>query len=209
MIRALSLWISSVVLLLSGCTEALKLDVERCLDLPDSLGALYIQLDTSMTQASSWRHPSDYKCGAEWVQCYAYNNWPMHRDTSYFTSRPDSLFQFTLRYSFYSPEECGWPSSIQDDRSTAEEQLAHMIHIRQLENPKWMPVAQGVLQIHGAQWTFLCTSDSLSLHNDVFESNTNYAGRTIVLTWQRIAPSRAPFNFEAYARRQFETARFD
>ena len=209
MIRALSLWISSVVLLLSGCTDAPKGDVERCFDLPDGLGALYIQLDTNLSQVGQWKHPSDYKCGAEWVQCYAYNNWPMHRDTSYFTSRPDSLFQFTLRYSFYSPEECGWQPSIQDDRSTAEERLAQMLLMRHQENRTWMPVAQGVQEIHGVQWTFLCTSDSLSLCNDVFEGYTNYAGRSIILTWQRTAPSPAAFNFEAYARRQFETARFE
>lgn len=183
--------------------------MERCLDLPEGLGALYVQLDTNLNRTGGWKHSSDYKCGAEWVEGYSYANWPMHRDTSYFTALPDSLFQFTLRYSFYSPEECGWQSSTQDDRTTAEEQLAHMLLMRHQENRTWMPVGQGVVEVHGVLWTFLCTSDSISLRNDAFEGYASYAGRNIVLMWQRVAPSRAPFNFEAYARRQFETARFD
>lgn len=207
--RFVVLGIGTLLLLFAGCAKPTSGSVERCLDLPNGLGSLYIELDSNLTHAGRWQHASDYKCGREWVKCYSYTDWPVHRDTDYFNSFPDSLFQFTLRYSVYSPLECGWQPSEGDERLIVQEMLEGYMKMRQQENLTWRPVDHGLFQIHGVQWGFICTSDSLPLGNDALECFTYRSGRSISMLWQRVAPSPVAFDFERYAMSQLATARFE
>lgn len=189
----------------SGCVELPMEGIERCFDLPDSVGTLSIRLDSNLTQVGRWKHPSDFKCGAQWVECYSYKNWPMYQDTSYMSPSVDSLFQFTLRYSYYSLEEC----DRQNEYLPTEEILASTLRGGQLENPRWNPIDHGLIVVHGIEWGYVYSSDSTALRNDVFQCFTNLSGRGIFMTWQRVATTPVTFDFGACARRQLETARFD
>jgi hypothetical protein len=199
----------AVLLVFSSCDRPPEGRVERRFELPDSLGTLAVQLDTNLSSTGQWIHASDYRCGREQVQGYAHGNWPIYRDTSYITLFPDSLFQFTLRYTLYSPKECGWTLSTHGEQSFAEEWLSHTLRMRHQESLTWKPIDQGLMEINGVQWAFIQMSDSTSLHNDEFACVTSHSGRGMKMTWQRVAPSAITFDFGAYARRQFETARFD
>ena len=197
-----------VPLLVAGCVKHPGGRVEHCFDLPDPMGTLSIELDTNLSQAASWKHFSDHKCGAEWVEGLAFAHWPVYCDKDYFGPLPDSLFQFTLRYPFYDPIECGSPLHIGIERADLEKWLTQYLLARQIENSTWKPVDHGILEMGGLPWGFIQTSRINGMHNDEFLCVTHIQGRDVFLLWQRIAPSAVSFDFGRYARQQLETVGF-
>lgn len=198
----------AIPLLIAGCVKHPGGRVEHCFNLPDQMGTLSIELDTNLSQAASWKHSSDYKCGAEWVEGLAFAHWPLHCDEDYFSPLPDSVFQFTMRYPFYDPIECGSPLDVGNERAAVQEWLTQYVHTRQIENTTWKPVDYGVLEVGGLPWGFIQTSRINDMHNDQFQCFTHIQGRNVSLLWQRVAPSAVPFDFGSYARQQLETVRF-
>jgi len=113
-----------------------------------------------------------------------------------------------LHYWFYSPEDCDDLHSAEDGQTAAEEWLAGTIRGHQTENTMWSLINHGLKDVHGVQWAYLITSDSITMHNNAFQCFTSRSGRGIFMTWQRVAPTPVTFDFGASARRQLETTKF-
>ena len=175
--------------------------MERRFELPEGLGVLSIMLDSNLSQRDHWSARSDYKCSEKTVDYSAFTDWPIARTKGVFNRR-DSMFQFFLSVDAFAMEKC-------DSAVVPRYWYPRRIYELKTESPSRVFFSSGLIKIHGVDWAFIYTSDSLDVFKDHFLGYTVKSGRAVELEWHRIAPSRAAFNFEAYSRRQLATARFD
>ncbi len=186
-----------------GCNQADVTLEERNLDLPDDLGTLSIMIDQQMSQASRWQQKSDYRCGEQTVQCYSFPNWPIGKYEGAFAHAPDSLFHFTLSVSTRSPALC-------DTAVAPEIWLDRDISEVGIQNPSVSVNEHGLMTVNNAEWAYVCMSvatDSNML-SDWYQGYTVKNGRSVMVTWSRLAHTPPPFDFGRFAKRQFTTAHF-
>ncbi len=179
-------------------------DIPACnIDLGAAVGALEVALDTNFGPLEHWVHKSDYSCGKELVWGTPYSSWPFVKDTAYLTVHPDTFFHCMVRLFPNAPLDC-------DSALHAPQWLSQQVHGLEREyltsGPDHVLVSHGIVATESVEWAYVQTHRSLPQQNARFVAYTEQNGHGIRLMWQRVARSPVQFEFNAYCRKQLETA---